>query len=294
MIRLLLLVLVLSCTTIYSQEKLENTIDFKTFLTVISKKEAPSSAQLSLFNKTSWRYWKTNKLDYNLHPEKYRKTIALYHEIQEKHKKNHSPKLDRFENKINEFKRFDNRNTLAKNAVLFIGSSSIVYWETSKSFPDFPVINRGFGGASIPEILYYYNDIIKKHTPALVVLYCDIDVENGKSPQFAVQAFQKLISKIQNDFPTAEVLLLAMKPTLIDDFLGKAVRKNKITSNKMLNNYCKQHKNLHFIDITKPMLQPNGSIRSDIFLSDGMHLNSLGYTLWTPILRKKILALKNN
>jgi hypothetical protein len=37
-------------------------------------------------------------------------------------------------------------NTLALNPVLFIGSSSIVFWETAKSFPDLPLINRGFGG----------------------------------------------------------------------------------------------------------------------------------------------------
>ena len=32
-------------------------------------------------------------------------------------------------------------------------------------------------------------------------------------------------------------------------------------------------------------------MRSDIFLADGMHLNALGYTLWDPLVRSKILDL---
>ena len=41
-------------------------------------------------------------------------------------------------------------------------------------------MNRGFGGASIKDIQYYYNDVIGKYHPSSVVIYDDIDIENGK------------------------------------------------------------------------------------------------------------------
>jgi len=200
-------------------------------------------------------------------------------------------KIDRFENEIENFRRFDNRNSLAKNPVLFVGSSSIVYWETSISFPEFLIINRGFGGASLPEIIHYYDDIIKKHSPSILVVYCDTDVESGKSPSVAVNAFKELVNKVKKDFPKTQILILSMKPTLIDYFLGKDVRKNKIIANKQLSEYCNDEKNLHFVDIIIPMLNPDGSLRSDIFLSDRMHLNPLGYKLWNPVIREKIASL---
>jgi hypothetical protein len=64
------------------------------------------------------------------------------------------------------------------------------------------------------------------------LLYGDIDVERGRSPDVAVNAFKDLINKVKDDFPETQILLLSMKPTLIDDFLGKEGRKNKIITNE--------------------------------------------------------------
>jgi len=200
-------------------------------------------------------------------------------------------KIDRFEGEIENFRRFDNRNSFPINPVLFIGSSSIVYWETSISFPEFPIINRGFGGASLPEIIHYYDDIIKKYSPSVLVIYCDTDVEKGKSPVVAVNDFMELVNRVRKDFPETEIIIISMKLTLIDYFLGKDVRANKIIANKKLSEYCSDKKNLHFIDIVIPMLNPDGSLRSDIFLKDRMHLNHSGYKLWDSTLREKIESL---
>ena len=209
----------------------------------------------------------------------------------DQHRQNKGIQLDRYKKAIENFRYFDNRNTWAKNPILFVGSSSIVHWETSLAFPEFPIINRGFGGASLPEISYYYDEVIKKYSPSILVLYCDIDIENGKSPSETVSLFKALVSKVKKDFPKIEVILLSMKPTLIDDFLGKDVRENKRLTNTKLFEYCKKQKNLHFVDITKSMLNSEMGLRSDIFLADGMHLNALGYTRWNPIIRKVLNGL---
>jgi lysophospholipase L1-like esterase len=220
-----------------------------------------------------------------------KKPILLFNQMQQKLKPDNSIQIDRFENEIENFRRFDNRNSLAKNPVLFVGSSSIVHWETALSFPEFPIINRGFGGASIPEIIHYYDDIIKKHSPSMLVVYSDIDIENGKLPDEAVNGFKDLVNKVKEDFPKTKILILSVKPALIDMFLGKDVRKNKIITNKLLQEYCNEEKNLHFVDISTPMFKPDGSLRSDIFLSDGMHLNPSGYALWDPLVREQIASL---
>jgi lysophospholipase L1-like esterase len=196
--------------------------------------------------------------------------------------------LDKFEDQIESFRRFDARNQLPENPILFVGSSSIVFWETAKSFPDLPITNRGFGGASLPEVIHYYDDVIKNHNPSMMIVYCDIDVENGKSPDFSVNAFKELINKVEADFDEIPILLMSMKPTLIDDDLGADVRKNKMITNQKLIEYTRSKSNLHYVDITSPMLDQDGKLREDIFIDDGMHLNPLGYTLWDPIMTAAI------
>ncbi len=219
--------------------------------------------------------------------------MELYHEGQAKYVRDRSIAIDRFESSIENFRRFDARNTLAKDPILFVGSSSIVFWETANSFPEYPVINRGFGGASIPEVLHYYDDVIKKHNPSMILFYCDIDVEQGRSPDIVVNAFKELVNRIEQDFPTTPVLLLSMKPTLIDDILGKDVRKNKLLSNQLLLEYAESKEAVNFVDISSSMIGESGRLKDDIFIGDGMHLNPLGYELWDPIIKRAIDNIRN-
>ncbi len=276
---------------IIGQNKIDTDAQFLSFLKKSLASKTVNSEVKNSFYERAWKYWNTHKIAYNLHPKKYKQMIDLFHQNQQKYMEKSTPPLDRFEKSIERFRRFDARNTLPKNPILFVGSSSIVYWETANSFPDLPIINRGFGGASLPEIMHYYDTVIFKHAPKMIFIYCDIDVENGKSPEVAVDAFKGLISKISNDFPKTQILLLSMKPTLIDDFLGKDVRTNKLITNKKLEKYCNQYQNLHFVDITTVMFDKSGQLRSTIFIEDGMHLNSTGYILWDPIIKRKIKEL---
>jgi hypothetical protein len=151
-------------TFTFAQEKIpiDTHQEFISFLENILEHEAVNPENTTMFFQRSWAYWAEHKLDYNLDPEKYAKALSLLHQNQQKFKRNNTIKIDRFENTIEGFRRFDKRNTRAKDPVLFVGSSSIVFWETSLSFPDLPIINRGFGGASLPEIIHYYDDVIKK------------------------------------------------------------------------------------------------------------------------------------
>ncbi len=265
--------------------------EFSKFQNAASDSYAVDPESVAAFYQRSYAFWIQNAVDYNANPDRYSNVIATYHRNQDKFRRDRKIDLDRYEDTIERFRRFDSRNTLPKKPVLFVGSSSIVFWETALAFQHVPVINRGFGGASLPEVLHYYDDVIRKHSPAVVVVYCDIDVENGKSPEFSVNAFKDLFGRIHTDFPATQIIFLAMKPTLIDDVLGKNVRRNKKITNQMLAEYSSTQDNLHFVDISTVMYADETRLRAEIFLPDGMHLNSLGYDLWNPIVGKKIQQL---
>ena len=62
---------------------------------------------------------------------------------------------------INKFIEADAKQMPPQGAVLFIGSSSIRYWDTlAQDFPEIPVINRGFGGSLVYESTLYADRIV--------------------------------------------------------------------------------------------------------------------------------------
>lgn len=296
--RLILKVLLFVGISTFAQEKINvDDIKFVEFLEDSLKNELINEKTRNVFFKTSRTYWENRKLDYNLHPEKYEKAMSLFHKNQQKYKRSihkvNTKRKNRIENAVKNFQNFDDRNTFSKNSILFVGSSSIAGWKTSISFPEFSIINRGIGGMNMHEIINYYDTLIKKHTPSIVAIYCDIDVEQGKAPEEAVSAFKKLVNKIKSDFPKTHILLLSMKPVMVDDFIGENIRKNKMITNTQLLDYSKKEKNVHFIDLASPMLFSDGKLKTAVFIADGMHLNELGYSIWNPIIRNKLIELTN-
>ena len=89
-------------------------------------------------------------------------------------KKETSPaieKINRFLSEIQRFDSLDQVNGLTNNSILFTGSSSIRMWSTlSKDMSPLPVLNRGFGGATIPEILHFSGKYIFQHNPQIIAV----------------------------------------------------------------------------------------------------------------------------
>ena len=280
------------CATISSYAQEGSKFDDKQFIEYLTN--SLKNNEVNIENKNNFlnesrNYWKGKKLDYNLHPEMYKKAISLFHENQEKFKEiegvANNKRNSRIEDAIKNFQNLDDRNTFSKKSILFVGSSSIAGWKTSISFPEFYVINRGIGGMNISEIIQYYDILIKKHAPSIIAIYCDIDIEQGKSPQEAVDAFKKLTRIIKADFPKTVIVLLSMKPVMVDDFIGKDIRTNKMITNNQLLNFSNEENNVEFVDLATPMLNSGGTLKTEIFIEDGMHLNQLGYDIWNPIVR---------
>ena len=99
-------------------------------------------------------------------------------------------KYDLFGNNltINLFELWDNKNSFPKDPILFVGSSSIRFWYTSNYFPEFPIINRGFGGSHISDISYFINETVLKYKPEIIVFYAgDNDISYGNEIDFIIK-----------------------------------------------------------------------------------------------------------
>src|SRR5215212_771989 len=90
----------------------------------------------------------------------------------------------RFEAEIAAFESWDHQNAVPRDAILFVGSSTIRLWQTADGFPDLPVINRGFGGSTIPDVSRFAERIVFKYKPRTIVFYAgDNDIAASRAPE---------------------------------------------------------------------------------------------------------------
>ena len=70
-----------------------------------------------------------------------------------------------FEKEIVAYEKQDSLAMPAKGQILFIGSSSFRLWKTfTRDMQDLPPsINRGFGGSTLADALYYFDPVSYTH-----------------------------------------------------------------------------------------------------------------------------------
>lgn len=187
------------------------------------------------------------------------------------------------------FKKNDSISFPPKNAVLFIGSSSFTMWkDIQQYFPSHVIINRGFGGSSLPDLTRYANDIIFPYQPKQIVIYCgenDVAGSDTVTAQTVFSRFQYLFQLIRSKLPAAPVLFISLKPSPSRWHL-----KNKmIEVNEMIRKYLKRKKQVKFVSVWKQMLGPDGKPMDDLFLEDKLHMNARGYAIWQRLVEPHLL-----
>src|SRR6185295_8400606 len=71
------------------------------------------------------------------------------------------------------FAKQDSAQPPPKHPIVFVGSSSFTKWKgVAADFPGYPIINRGFGGSTLVDVIRYAYDVIIPYRPKQVVIYC--------------------------------------------------------------------------------------------------------------------------
>lgn len=195
------------------------------------------------------------------------------------------PQVDplRWTEKIQEFKQADAEQMPDSGAVLFVGSSSIVMWKTlAQDFPEISVINRGFGGSHMSDLNHFFDEIVLPYAPGKILVYeGDNDIAYGKSPETVLHDFKTFVSNVKAKLGETPIYFISIKPSISRE----AVIGEMMEANGLIWAECQLDDQLYFIDIFKPMLNDDNTIRSDIFIEDMLHLNAEGYKIWTKVVR---------
>lgn len=199
-----------------------------------------------------------------------------------------APDPARWESAIREFEAWDRKNSTPRDAVLFVGSSSIVGWPTARSFPNVAVINRGFGGAHLADVTHYAGRIVRPHGARLVVLYAgDNDIAAGLSPEQVRDDFRAFVQRVRGDGHRGPIVFLSIKPSRARWEHWPAMQR----ANALIAQTCAAGENLHFVDLGRVLLGPDSQPREELFVADRLHLSEAGYAAWTAELAPVLTRL---
>ena len=196
----------------------------------------------------------------------------------------------RWEETIRGFEDWDRKNSFPSDAVLFVGSSSIRLWPTRESFPELPVINRGFGGSQISDVNYYARRIVLPYEPKVIVFYAgDNDIAAGKSARQVCDDYKAFTEIVHAKLPRTRIIFVCIKPSRSRWTLWPVMSE----ANAMVKELCGKDSRLYYFDAASPLLDNEGLPKVELFLPDKLHLNGEGYKVWSGSLRPVIAeALK--
>jgi len=169
--------------------------------------------------------------------------------------------------------------------VLFLGSSSIVRWETlATDMAPMPVINRGFGGSHIEYVNKWFDQIVAPYHPRAIVFYAgENDLDAGKPVARVIADFDEFMTHKVHALGKTPVYFVSLKPSK----LRFAQFSLQSQVNAAVRARARERSDLHYIDVVPAMLE-NGKPR-DIFQPDNLHMTAAGYAIWTRAVRTALL-----
>ena len=185
-----------------------------------------------------------------------------------------------FSEEIREFKKQDSIRFPPKDAILFVGSSSFRFWQdVSNYFPGYTLINRGFGGSSLPDVIRYADDIIFPYQPKQIVIYCgenDLAGSDTVTGNTVFERFKTLFELIRSRLPGEDIVFVSLKPSPSRENLLKKMEE----ANLLIKTYLSIQTHAHFVDVYHKMLNADGSLRKDLYRDDMLHMRPKGYAIW--------------
>ncbi len=183
------------------------------------------------------------------------------------------------------FKMQDRHDPPPEGAIVFVGSSSIRFWKTlEQDMAPIPVINRGFGGAKIKQVIYYAGQIVIPYQPRAVVLFAgtnDLGGFNTKTAQAVFEGYIEFVTMVHAALPQISIYYVAITPTPLRWKYWPIAYE----ANQCIKAYTETDNRLSFIDMTSEILGPDGRPKRELFIWDGLHPSTRGYMLWASTIK---------
>ena len=196
-----------------------------------------------------------------------------------------------FQPEIDAFAKADKVKMPDAGRIVFAGSSSFRLWQdVNDYFPGKNILNRGFGGSTLLDLIQYSKETIIKYKPKQIFIYCgenDIADSDTVKPMDVFNRFKKLYSILRTQLPVnTPIVYLSLKPSIA----RWSMHERMDGANTLIKNFISTQRNIQFLDVYHSMLGDDGTPLKNIYISDNLHMNANGYKIWqkliTPLLLK--------
>jgi hypothetical protein len=189
---------------------------------------------------------------------------------------------ERWTRALAEFDAADRATPPPQGEVLFLGSSTIVDWDTAKAFPGIRIVNRAVWSSSIYDFVRHVDRMVFPYAPRLIVIYAgDNDINAGATSEQVAVEFERFVFAVHARLPQTRIVFIGLKPSLQRWPLVYRMR----ATNDLVRQFCEHDDLLAFIDVDSAMLGWDEKPRKELFVEDGLHLSPQGYALWSTLLR---------
>jgi len=185
---------------------------------------------------------------------------------------------------IRAFRIQDSIHPMPDEQIVFTGSSSIRLWKTiNQDFPGYLILNRGFGGSSIPDVIQFIDQVVIRYHPRQVVLYCgenDLAADSTVTGKTVLKRFKSLQKIIHGILPRCNIVFISLKPSPSRAHLLDKM----VDANRRIKKFIRKKSYLAYADIVPPMLDAQGKAREELFIGERLHMNEQGYAIWKTVL----------
>jgi len=199
------------------------------------------------------------------------------------------PDPTRFEDAILRFEAMDDVSPPPQGAIVLTGSSSIMFWndKAPADLAPLTVIPRGFGGSVMNDVLHYLDRVVLTYQPRAVLIYeGDNDTGRNNIPNDVIMAqLEEIISRIHAHSSHTRIYVLSVKPSVARVATWPIAQ----ALNEQYQQLVAANPQLYYIDVATPFLNADGSVMTDIFVGDNLHLNDKGYEIWAASIREVLM-----
>lgn len=179
---------------------------------------------------------------------------------------------------------YDDLN-MSNDAIVFVGDSITDNFEWGEYFKNYNIQNRGISGDTISGILNRITSISNENPKSIFIMAGINDFRNGATSEYVYNKYMNIINKIQEDSPNTNIYIQSTLPVNIKMANHYYDLDEIIKLNLKLSELSNKNEKIKYFDLYELLKASDGQLDAK-YTYDGVHLNTLGYSVWTKTISK--------
>jgi lysophospholipase L1-like esterase len=193
------------------------------------------------------------------------------------------PPRHRFGDEILAYERADQKLPPLPGGVLMIGADTFRLWpQAPRDLSPYPVLNRAFGGSTNGDVLHFFDRIVAPYEPRVILYHEGANaIAAGKTPQAIAEDFAAVVERVKNQLPETRMVVLSITPTPETRDRWPQMQQ----ANALIRKQAKLNEKLYYVDVSAPLLTPEGAINLAAFAEDGATLTTETRHTWAQCIQ---------